>query len=138
MRTASKLVDEIDSLILSDSYPKDSQIFERLGREIESGPYNSEIIESVLRLYERFPLVDFGAPGALAHAIEKYVGQGYESQLAGSLKRNPTEQTLVLAKRLINSDCADRDVFINILRQITLHCPMTDPIAATAKLLLEA
>jgi hypothetical protein len=138
MRTTQDIVDELKSLKLRDSYSEDSQVFERLANDISSLTYSPDIVDSVLRVFERHPFVDFGAPGALAHVIEEYYGQGYEAQLVDSLRRCPTQHTLVLAKRIINANGQDQDVLIGVLKQIVRKRPAIDPIAVTAKRLLES
>ncbi len=82
-----------------------------LADEIENHPEGASIISVVLRLFERFPDGEFGEPGPLVHAIEKYYRRGYENNLLESLQRNPTKRTLWLARRIVNAHDANEAIF---------------------------
>src|SRR5687767_10989079 len=84
-----------------------------LAEEIESHLQGASLVPAVLRLFETFPEADFGAPGRLAHAIERFYGPSYVQALHDSLRRRPTAHTLFLAQRVINA----RDANSTAMRQ---------------------
>src|SRR4051812_3664649 len=61
-----------------------------------------ESVEPILRFMEAHPYIDFGAPGALTHFVERFYGQGYEERLLESVKRMPTLSTVGMLNAVIN------------------------------------
>lgn len=58
-------------------------------------------IESLLQIFERFPEEDgSGVFWSILHALESFAE--YESFLLASLKRKPTEFTVIMANRIMN------------------------------------
>lgn len=74
-------------------------------------------IESLLQIFERFPEEDgSGVFWSILHALESFAG--YESFLLASLKRKPTEFTVIMANRIMNDGQLKIDgVYINSLLQ---------------------
>lgn len=104
-----------------------------IAEDIEANPDGATVIGQVLRLFERFPEEDFGAPGPLAHAIEKYYKRGYELELEASLERGPTPLTLWLANRIINANDENAPRFRRILRFISTRGDLPETIVAEAR-----
>ncbi|MFO0805269.1 MAG: hypothetical protein U0791_19370 [Gemmataceae bacterium] len=107
MRSIEALIDDIESLNVDGSLGRHYLIAE----EIEKHPEGATCIPSVLQLFERNPDGDFGVPGPLVHAIEKYSGRGYEACLLESLNRHPTTHTLWLAHRIVNTHDENEPAF---------------------------
>lgn len=86
-----------------------------------------ESVTGILEFIEEHPNFDFGSPGPLAHFIERFHRQGYETALLASIKRRPTVPTLLLLNRLINGTMreSERRVQIDALRQSQSH-PFSD------------
>jgi len=60
-------------------------------------------IESLLQIFERFPEEDgSGVFWSILHALESLAG--YESFLLASIKRKPTEFTVIMANRIMNAE----------------------------------
>lgn len=96
-----------------------------LAEEIDAHPEGAALIGPVLQLFERFPLEDFGAPGPLVHAIERYYEHGYEAQLAASL--------LWLAHRVINANDRNAAKFRDIVRRISQRTDLPQSLLAEAR-----
>lgn len=62
----------------------------------------SDAVEPVVRFIEQHPAIDFGAPGALVHFVERFAGMGYEERLLESVERRPTSHTIWMLNRVIN------------------------------------
>jgi hypothetical protein len=62
----------------------------------------AEAVDTVLRFMERHPDIDFGAPGALVHFVERFDGPEYEQSLVNSVRRSPTPHTIWMLNRVIN------------------------------------
>ena len=75
-------------------------------------------LDPVLRFFERYPNIDYGMPGTLAHFIEQVQGATYDQQIIASVGRSPTMMTVTLLNRLINGTTAgaDRKPLISCLR----------------------
>lgn len=96
-----------------------------LASEIEGHPEGVRALPAVFALYERYPDSDFGIPGPLAHAIERYYGQEYMHLLLESLRRRPTEQTLFLAERVLNVRDEFHPMVLSAVRSIAAS-PMVE------------
>ena len=70
----------------------------------------------LLQLFERHPLTYFGDPGAIVHFIEQFDGE-YETSLAASVKRTPTNTTLWMLNRCINAGERTAE-FMGILKEV--------------------
>jgi hypothetical protein len=86
-----------------------------------------ESVTAILKFMEENPAFDFGAPGPLAHFMEKFYRRGYEAELVGSLSRRPTVPTISLLNRLINGtkQAEERERYFDALRQVETH-PLAD------------
>jgi hypothetical protein len=108
MRTIEEIIGDIEGLELDGDY---WPMLYSLADEMENHPEGASIIPAVLRLFERFPDGEFGEPGPLVHAIEKYYRCGYENYLRESLQGNPTKRTLWLARRIVNAHDENEAIF---------------------------
>lgn len=61
-----------------------------------------EAIEPILHFIEEHPSIDFGAPGALVHFVERFCRRGYEERLITSIKRKPNTTTVSMLNAVIN------------------------------------
>ena len=81
-----------------------------------------EAVESILKLMEKFPIVEFGTPGPLTHFIEKFYKdkqEEYENLLKKSVEEKPTVHTVWLLNRVINgSEYEKQNELIGILNSI--------------------
>ena len=93
---------------------------ERLSESWIMSGVGAEAVEPIVKFMEAHPEIDFGAPGALVHMIERPFGaesterDSYEDVVLASIKRKPTMHTAWLLYRIINatSSSTKRDSFI--------------------------
>ena len=86
-----------------------------------------DVIGPVLRFMEEHPSVDFGAPGALVHFLERFYRKGYEEELIASVGRKPTPVTVWMVNRLLNGTKSEeeRAVLLKLLEQVLIN-PLAD------------
>ncbi|WP_186198042.1 hypothetical protein [Burkholderia gladioli] len=80
--------------------------------EIDSRGDGGRFLDAIFAILENNPSEDFGSPGAIVHAVERYFGKGYEQKLIESLSRNPTIHTVWMLNRVINGVDGDLKVFL--------------------------
>jgi len=129
MRTTHEIVSDLDVFQLETS--PDERLYE-LAEELEEHPDGQAIVPAVFRLFERYPDGDFGMPGPLAHAAEKFYRNGYEDGLAASLERNPTSLTVWLANRIANAGDENSSRFIELLNEIAMRPKVADDVRSEA------
>ncbi len=79
-----------------------------------------EYAAALLKYMEENPYIDYGMPGPVVHYIERYYQKGYEQLLYESLLKKPTQHTLWMLNRIINSPAlADKDKYMSLLRSIS-------------------
>ena len=83
----------------------------------EEQSYGIQIVQEILELMERNPLIEFGFPGAFVHYVETFSGKGYEELLYESIEKKPTVHTLWMLNRIINDE--DDNRYINLLKAVT-------------------
>lgn len=90
--------------------------------EMKEANLGIEAVQPILSLMEKYPLVEFGTPGALTHFIEDFHGQDaqfYDNCVVQSVTRNPTVHTVWLLNRIINgTEPKKREQYIQIMRSI--------------------
>ncbi len=113
-----------------------SDDFERVEEEciekIEESGFGFNAVEPLIKLMERYPLADFGAPGAIVHFVEKYYRKGYEDILYQSVKRSPSMHTIWMLNRICN-DKNSPDKFRKLLAETAERNDIDDVIAKSAK-----
>lgn len=63
--------------------------------------------------------VYYGMPGPTVHYAERFYLNGYEKLLYESLKRKPTQHTLWMLNRILNSpQLDDKDKYLTLLNDI--------------------
>lgn len=123
-----KLLLEIEQLIGSDDFEYES---ERLMYAIESEGAGIEIVEQLLQIMERYPIYDFGMPGAMVHFIERFYPH-YLPALVESVKRRPALHTIWMLNRCINAS-AVKDELIELLKDISNRGDIEEEIRNSAK-----
>jgi hypothetical protein len=86
-----------------------------------------DAVEPVLGFMEEHPSIDFGAPGALVHFLERFYRKGYEEKLIASVRRRPTSVTVWMVNRLLNGAKREeeRAVLLKTLEEV-LRNPLAD------------
>ena len=64
---------------------------------------SAEDVEDIVRFIAEHPEIEFGNPGPLTHLIEKLPSAEYASIVARSVTRSPTDHTMWLLHRIMNS-----------------------------------
>jgi len=88
-----------------------------------------ESVPPILELMEKYPLVDFGTPGALTHFIENFSEKNsdwYDNLVVQSVKKCPTVHTVWLLNRIVNASIEEQkkeylQIMENIYNNKTLH-----------------
>lgn len=70
--------------------------------EIEGRPNTFDAVESILKLMESNPAINFGQQGPLVHFVETFYKKGYKEKLVESLQRRPIMHTVWMLNRIIN------------------------------------
>ena len=130
MRTAGEIIADLRSF---HGGSDQTFFFDRIAEEIENHPAALQLINEILQLFERFPDYDFGTPGPLAHAIERFYRQGYEQELQRSLRRKPTCLTIWLANRIINLRDDNASILIDLLQELANRNDLPDSVRKSAQ-----
>lgn len=100
-----------------------------------------ESVEPILQLMEKYPLVEFGTPGALTHFIESFAKEDfewYENLIVQSVKRKPTVHTVWLLNRVINVSTEEvKEEYIQIMKDVYNNENIHKEIKAVSKNFLE-
>ena len=108
------IITEIENNIDSDDF---EFIMEDNIMELEMQGVGIEAVTPLLKLIERHPMDDFGAPGAIVHFVERFYKKGYEELLVESVKRRPTMHTVWMLNRVMNGS-NNKDNYIAIMNEI--------------------
>lgn len=105
--TTEDIIIELGQVIITDSgdYEKLDRI-EELTQYLRKNGNGRIACKSLVKFLERHPEVEFGNPGEPIHTLETYVGH-YENHLFESLEKKPTEITIWMLNRIINSKTGD-------------------------------
>jgi hypothetical protein len=89
-------------------------------------------IEPIFRLIEKYPHIDYGSPGPLAHTLESF-HELYHDYLFASLDRRPTPLTVWMLNRLTNADqnYLEHKMFIEKMHALLQH-PELDELTKSA------
>jgi hypothetical protein len=113
------LKEKIEALQLVGT--EDLEKLDALLEELKENNYPKELLEDLFKLLEKNPHFNFGMPGNIVRAIEKYYKEpDYQDFIIHSIERYPTEYNLWLLQRLLNSFETDeeKEIGVNIFRKI--------------------
>ena len=129
----------LDELIQCMEGNIDSDDFELIEEEcmekIEESGFGLDAVEPLLKLMERHPLADFGAPGAIVHFVEQYYKKGYENILYQSVKRSPAMHTVWMLNRICRAKNSP-DKFRTLLTETAERNDIDPAVSKSAKELL--
>jgi hypothetical protein len=118
------LKEKIQNLVLN--VPEDLNKVNELCEELNANNNLKELLEELLKILEKNPHFNFGMPGNLVRAIEKYYKEPYYKDfLFQSIERYPTEYNLWLLQRFMNTFTTDEEkqsgiaIFKKILQETT-------------------
>ncbi len=90
-------------LVVQASNPVvDLEVLRGLAAQVASDPAGVALLPDLFKILEAHPDDDFGMPGPLVHAAEKFFRKGYEEALAESVQRSPNFCNLWMLNRVIN------------------------------------
>jgi hypothetical protein len=137
----SKRIDAIIQTI-SAIRPKGDDYLEQLEElcdEIESLPDGKKAMNPLFALLEKYPNVDFGAPGPVVHLLETYYKKGYEEALLASLARRPVPLTVWMLNRLINGSSGKAKAsYLEVMQRLASNKDMPASIRRDAKEFLDS
>lgn len=64
---------------------------------------NDALIETLLKLFERFPFFNFGNPGNIVRYLERFANEVYVPLLYDSVRREPTQYNVWMVNRYLNT-----------------------------------
>ncbi len=84
---------------------------------VEEEPDISSCYETIFRFIENCKDADIGSPGPLVHLIEKHYPD-YVSELLASIKTKPTNSSIHMLNRILNSELTaeDRKEYLSLLK----------------------
>lgn len=124
-----ELIKKMEDHIGSDDF---EQIEEECIEKVEESDLGLQAVEPLIKLMERYPLADFGVPGAIVHFVERYYKKGYEDILYQSVKRSPAMHTVWMLNRICN-DKNSPDKFKKLLAETAIRDDIDNAIAKSAK-----
>ena len=135
-RTIAVVCSALEQL-LATTLREPNAVFE-LAEEIADHPNGIQAVGLLLSLLERSDKLDWGTPGPVVHAVEKFFNGGYESLLLESVGRAPTSHTLWMVNRVINGiPHHEQGQFLSALRQAATRPDVSEEVRQTALDFLE-
>lgn len=119
----SEIIEKINNLKITDENEFEAlEEVSILTQELKKNDDSYLACDSLIRLLERHPEIEFGSPGEPVHTIENYEGS-YEKHLIESLERFPTDMTVWMLNRMINSESEEnkKKSLINKMRDCSVH-----------------
>ncbi|SHN28826.1 hypothetical protein [Chitinophaga sp. CF418] len=104
MMTTDEIIHALSSFVPTERSDDDNiSYFYDLMEDLKHNPDRERAIEPIFRLIEKYPHIDYGSPGPLAHTLESF-HDIYHDYLFASLERMPTPLTAWMLNRLTNAD----------------------------------
>lgn len=97
------------------------------------------VVPAMFALMERFPDAYLGSPGPLVHSIESLGVDQYESLLVESVRRQPSDLTVWMVNRILNTDLPPqhRRALLDLMRSVPHHSKVPARVAESARGFLE-
>jgi hypothetical protein len=92
------------------------------------------VITAMFGLMERYPNAYLGTPGPLVHSIESLGIENYEPLLIESVRRQPTELTVWMVNRILNTELSPehRRSLLELLAAVPDHPRLATHVADNA------
>ena len=124
-----KYINELIAAISTEDFYKTEDILDKVIQEDDSIEY----VDALLKYMEENPLIEYGMPGPVVHFAERYYQKGYEQLLFDSLSNKPTQHTLWMLNRIINSPTlVDKEKYITLLRDISTDATVDENVRQDA------
>ena len=122
------LVDKFE-IELNKLEPSNDEFVLEVDELISSIPteIHDELIPSIFRFFEMYPLDDCGCPGTLVHFVEDYY-PSYIGILKKSLNTAPSKVCILMINRMLNSKLPDnvREEYISLLQKISMDLSINE------------
>lgn len=120
------IIKKLDAFISSDESTNVNLLYEALdGLQGLDMKTRKQAVPAMFALIERNPEAELGLPGPLVHELEAI--SGFESSLWDSVRKQPTELTVWMVNRLLNSELPhnERKAWMSALQKIqsNIHSP---------------
>ena len=117
----SETIAAIESFVPTDDDTDNVYHLYQIFDGFRSLSHRERAVLAMFSLIERFPEADLGSPGPLVHELEDI--PEYQPSLRESLHRQPTDLTVWMVNRILNSqlDQAQREMWLNELRAALAH-----------------
>ncbi|MES2298652.1 MAG: hypothetical protein V4582_16525 [Pseudomonadota bacterium] len=119
--TIDSTIRALQSLVPSDDDAENVERLYEIFSEFRTLAGREQAAPAILDLLERFPEAEFGSPGPLVHELEAIPGN--ELLLPESLHRQPTDLTVWMVNRILNSVVSNeqRSMWLTELRLVLEH-----------------
>lgn len=131
MNRYEELLSELESKAGNDDlwYCEDS-IIEELSKTYSP----EELSEPLFKLMEKYPLTEWGMPGAIVHFLESPDNELYSEKLLDSLKRQPTVHTVWMLNRELNAAAEpQKSTYLSVMKDIAGNNSLPDEIRSSAE-----
>ncbi len=132
MKSPESIIEELEKFEPSEAEDETTHRLCNLLEGLEETPNAHLAMPAMFALLERYPLADFGSPGPIVHTMEA-IG-GYEESLKGSLSRQPTDLTVWMVNRILNSQppAKERAAWLTELRKASIHAKAPNHVKQSA------
>ncbi len=116
------MIAELDTFVPTDESENVGRLYEILDRLRPLSPdLRSPVIPAILGLIERHPEAELGSPGPLVHELEAI--PGYKPFLRDSILRQPTDLSIWMLNRILNSGISPdaRSSWFQVMRTVLTH-----------------
>lgn len=126
------LLEEINDYVSSKDFDEDELdvMMDECVMAFVEQKFGIQVVQEVLDLMERNPLVAFGGPGALVHYVETFSNRGYEEMLCASIERAPTVHTLWMLNRVINGE--DDEKYMKLMEMTSIRKDINETVRNVA------
>ena len=135
MNKYEELLIELENKIGSDNFwDYEDNIVKQLLKDYSA----DEMLVPVFQLMEKYPLIDWGMPGAFVHLLESANYSLYSQCLIESLNRQPTMHTVWMLNRQLNAvDEPEKIKYITVMQNIVDNNDLPIEIRNSAKSFLD-
>ncbi|MBC3872917.1 hypothetical protein [Undibacterium flavidum] len=136
MNQINLVISALEKFELEDEDTNICNLYEIL-EGFKSHPDRELAIDAIFSFLEKYPEELFGSPGPLVHALEST--PEYQNKLSASLKRQPTEATVHMVNRILNSEipASQRNFWLLELEHVKSNIKCPDFVAESAREFLE-
>ena len=136
MNQINLVISALERFQLEDEDTNICNLYEIL-EDFKSRPDRELAIDAIYSFLEKHPEELFGSPGPLVHALEST--SEYQNKLSASLRRQPTEATVHMVNRILNSEvlATQRDFWLLELEHVKSNIKCPGFVAESAKEFLE-